>query len=324
MSSSEYKNQEVSDILRRISKYYSILGDTFRSLAYRNAASTIENLSDDVAKFTEEELVCLPSIGKSIGSKINEYLTTGKIKAFEELRLSLSGDKTKLELYEIEGFGKSSIDSLYQYFDIKSIDDVEEILESRAALMIPGFKEKKISKLLESLKEHNSGGIRRNVPLIEAMKTAVRLVKLIQSGVGVHKIAIAGSIRRLKSKINDIDILVSENELNLGKSMLRTFTSSKHVKRIIASGDSKASVILDNGIQADMRVVKPNEFYTALQYFTGSKEHNIELRKIAKEKGFKLSEYSLTKRNTGERIEIDSEEKLYKILGVKYLKPEKR
>ena len=318
------RNQEVAEILRKFGKYYSALDDRFRSIAYRNASLTIANLRDSVEDYSEKQLATLPSIGKSIASKITEYLNTGSSKNLIELKKIISKDSVRSELIDIEGFGAASIDALYETFHFKSIDEVEFILESGVAKLVPGFKEKKVKKLLDALKDHKSGGTRRDIPIKEAIIEAVAIYNKFKDGIGVDNIAIAGSIRRLKATVNDIDILISENDLGIGKAMLASFTSMKKVKRVVASGDSLAIVVLDNGIQVDMRIVKANEFHTALQYFTGSKVHNIQLRKIAIKKGYKLSEKGLFIRDTNKRIPINSEQELYAMLGIKYPEPQNR
>jgi len=318
------RNLEVAEMLKKFGKYYSASDERFRAMAYRNAAMTISNLREGVEEYSEEKLATLPAIGKSISSKIIEYLKTGKSKNLEQLKNIVAKDSVRAELLDIEGFGGSTIDALYNVFHFKSIDEVEFLLASGAAKLIPGFKEKKIQKLLDAIKEHKTGGTRRNIPIQEAIQTALEIYVKFKDNIGVENIAIAGSIRRLKATVNDVDILISENDYGIGKAMLVSFISMKRVKRVLAKGDSLAIVVLDNGIQADMRIVKSNEFYTALQYFTGSKEFNIQLRKIAIKKGYKLSEKGLFIRDTEIRIPINSEEDIFRILNVKYVKPNER
>ncbi len=314
------KNKDVAELLRNFAKYYSIAEDNFRSIAYRNAANTIENLEKDISLY--EDLTTLPRIGKGIAEKIIEYLNTGRSDSLDELKRSVVPDSFKAQIYEIEGFGKSTIEELFRHFSIHNMEDLENVLKTKAVRNIPGFGEKKAKKLLASLEEHKLGGIRRNIFLQEAWDFADLLLNDLKDE-NIIKIAVAGSLRRMKAMVNDIDIIASVKE---GKEryMLLKFTRSGQVKRVISIGETKATVVLKNGIQADMRVVKPEEYYTALQYFTGSKEHNIQIRAIAKEKGYLLSEYELKRRDTDEKIPINSEEEIYEKLGLPYPDPTKR
>lgn len=313
-------SKEVAELLRSFAKYYSIAEDNFRSMAYRSAANTIENLDKDISLY--EDLTTLPRIGKGIAEKIKEYLNTGRSDSLEELKRSVVPDSFKAQLYEIEGFGKSTIEELFRHFTIHNMEDLENVLKTKAVRHIPGFGEKKAKKLLNSLEEHKSGGIRRNIFLQEAWDSADLLLNDLKDE-NIVKISVAGSLRRMKPIVNDIDIIASVKE-NKEREILLKFTKSEQVKRVISIGDTKVTVILKNGIQADMRVVKSEEYYTALQYFTGSKEHNIQIRTIAKEKGYLLSEYELKRRDTDERMEINSEEDIYEKLGLPYPDPTKR
>jgi DNA polymerase (family 10) len=316
-------NKDIVILLRNFAKYYSIAEDNYRSMAYRNAANTIENLEKDISLYDINKLMTLPRIGQGIAEKIKEYIDTGKSESLEELKREVvHGDSFIAELYEIEGFGKSTIDELFRHFAIHNMEELENVLKTKAVRHIPGFGEKKAKKLLNSLEEHRSGGIRRNIFLQEAWDCADLLLNDLKDE-NIENISVAGSLRRMKPLVNDIDIIASVKG-GKGRDILLKFTKSQYVKRVISIGDTKAMIVLKNGIQADLRTVKPEEYYTALQYFTGSKEHNIQLRAIAKDKGYLLSEYGLFIRDTEERIEISSEQELYGKLGVQYPDPTKR
>ena len=346
------KNKDVADLLRNFAKYYSIAGDNFRQMAYRNAAMTIDNLDKDISLYQDvQQLKNLPRIGEGIAEKIKEYLTTGKSESLEELKHSVVRNSFEAELYEIEGFGKSTIDELFRHFTIHNLEDLENVLKTKAVRNIPGFGMKKAHKLLEALEEHKSGGIRRNIPFLEAWESANSLLDYLKDD-RIEKISVAGSLRRMKPTVNDIDIIASvkdskvllkENKSQNSKmgvgdspqstklgmerltatssSLLLKFTKSEQVKRVVQLGETKATVMLKNGIQADLRVVKQEEYYTALQYFTGSKEHNVQIRAIAKDKGYLLSEYGLFDRETEDRIPIQSEEEIYEKLGLPFPEP---
>ncbi len=317
------KNKDVAELLRSFAKYYLIAEDNYRSMAYRNAATTIENLDKDISLY-QDDLTTLPRIGNGIAEKIKQYLETGKSDSLEDLKRSVVPDSFKAEIYDIEGFGKSTIEELFRHFTIRNMEELENVLKTKAVRNIPGFGEKKAKKLLNSLIEHRSGGIRRNIFFQEAWDSADLLLQYLKDD-NIGNISVAGSLRRMKPIVNDIDIIASV-KVDKGKErdILLKFTKSEQVKRVISIGDTKAIVVLKNGIQADMRVVKPEEYFTALQYFTGSKEHNIWLRTIAKEKGYLLSEYELKYRDTDEKIPINSEEDIYTKLGLPYPEPNKR
>lgn len=322
-NTNEQLKLSVVELLRNFAKYYSIAEDNFRSMAYRNAAMTIENLDSDISVYKDiDQLKNLPRIGPGIAEKIKEFVDTGKSESLEELKHSVVRDPFKVELYDIEGFGKSTIEELFHHFTIHNMEELENVLKSKVVRKIPGFGEKKAKKLLNSLEEHKSGGIRRNIFFQEAWDSADLLIDDVKDD-NIDKISVAGSLRRMKAMVNDIDIIASTKE-GKNRDVLLKFTKSPQVKRVISIGDTKATVVLKNGIQADMRVVKPEEYYTALQYFTGSKEHNIQIREIAKNKGFLLSEYELKDRKTDERVLINSEEEIYEKLGLIYPDPTKR
>ena len=320
------RNKEVADLLRNFAKYYSISNsklsaeDNFRSMAYRNAAMTIDNLDQDISLYQDvQQLKNLPRIGEGIAEKIREYLATGRSDSLEELKHSVVRNSFEAELYEIEGFGKATIDELFRHFTIRNMEELENVLKTKAVRNIPGFGMKKAHKLLDAIQEHKSGGIIRNIPFLEAWESANSLLDNLKDD-RIEKISVAGSLRRMKPVVNDIDIIASVAESNSSAILLK-FTKSEQVKRVVLLGETKATIILKNGIQADLRVVKPEEYYTALQYFTGSKEHNVQLRAIAKDKGYLLSEYELSDRKTGDRIAIHSEEDIYKNLGLPYPEP---
>ena len=328
------KNKDVAELLRSFAKYYSIAEDNYRSMAYRNAAMTIENLDKDISLYQDDStddlsgLTALPRIGIGIAEKIKEYLNTGKSESLEKLKRSVVPDSFKAELYDIEGFGKSTIEELFRHFSIRNMEELENVLKTKAVRNIPGFGEKKAKKLLNSLIEHRSGGIRRNIFFQEAWDSADLLLQYLKDDKisDIENISVAGSLRRMKPIVNDIDIIASVKEGKEGKEreILSKFTKSEQVKRVISIGDTKAIVVLKNGIQADMRVVKSEEYFTALQYFTGSREHNIQLRAIAKEKGYLLSEYELKYRDTDKKVPINSEEDIYEKLGLQYPEPTER
>lgn len=316
-------NKDVAELLRNFAKYYSIAEDNFRSMAYRNAAMTIENLDSDISLYDINQLHNLPRIGQSIAEKIKEFIDTGRSESLENLKHSVVRDSFQAELYDIEGFGKSTIEELFKHFKIHNMEELENVLRSKVVRKIPGFGEKKAKKLLASLQEHKSGGIRRNIFLQEAWDSADKLLEDMKDD-NIEKLSVAGSLRRMKPLVNDIDIIASVKIGQNSRDILVKFTTSSQVKRVISIGETKASVVLKNGIQADIRVVKPEEYYSALQYFTGSKEHNIQLRAIAKEKGLLLSEYGLFDRKTEEHIPLNSEKDIYEKLGVDYPDPTNR
>ncbi len=308
------KNQEIARILYQIADLLEIKGVEFKPRAYRKAAQNIEGLGVDIEDlYKEGKLEDIPGVGKNIAKKIEEYLETGKVKKLEELKNEIPVNIE--ELMQVEGLGPKMIKVLYEKLGVKNLDDLEKVAKEKRIRRLKGFGEKTELKILEGIDIAR----RRQHRFIlgYALPEAKRIVEVLKPH--VKKISMAGSIRRRKETIGDVDILaVAENV----ERVMDIFTNMKEVERVLAKGNTKSSVRLHGGMQVDLRVVEEDSFGSALQYFTGSKEHNIELRKIAIRKGYKLNEYGLFEGD--KKIAGEEEEGVYKALGMQWIPPEMR
>jgi len=313
------KNQELSKLFFEFADYLEIDGVSFKPYAYRRVALSLDGLKDDVGEIYRsgglEALKKIPGVGEGIAKGIEEYLKTGKIKSLEELKkkLPLKVD----ELLRVEGLGPKKVKSLYQKLGVKNLKDLEMATKAHKIAPLFGFGEKTEKNILQGLEflKQSKG----RFLLGEIMPTVKIIEERLRNRKEVKEISVAGSVRRQKETIGDIDILVvSENIQKTSKF----FVSMPEVEKIWAEGKTKCSVRLKDGFDADLRMVDKKSFGSALQYFTGSKEHNIATRKIAIEKGLKLSEYGVFK---GERqIAGKTEEDVYKAIGLPYIAPELR
>ncbi len=312
------KNQEIARIFNEIADLLELKGENpFRIRAYRRAAMQIEGLPKDVSQVTEEELIKLPGIGKDLAGKIKEYLSQGKMELHEELRKEFP--ETFLTLLQVPGLGPKTAKLVYERLSIKSIDELEEAARSGRLRTLPGIREKTEENILKGIEFLKRGTERR--PIGRVLPLALDIVEHIKKKAPVNEIAIAGSLRRWKDTIKDIDILVTSSR---PEEVMKVFVHLPHVKDVLAKGQTKSSVITTEGIQVDLRVVEEDSFGAALQYFTGSKAHNIKLREMASKKGLKINEYGVFRESDNKRLGGRTEEEVYKILGLPWIPPELR
>lgn len=316
-------NKELAVLFSRMADCYRYLGqdERFRAIAYDTASKTLNNmqepvdaLADDVKKLDE-----LKGVGESIAAKIVEYLETGRVKTFEQLKKKVPFHL--LELMDIEGFGPATVHLLHDKLGIESREELVRALEEGKLAGIRGIGEKKIENMRRVLKLEAA---KSRLPLAEAEKIGRRILAEVQQIPGVHQAVLAGSLRRKKETIGDIDILVTA-EGRQWKKIVTRFTRLPQVQKVLAAGSTRASVQLaPRGVQVDIRIVHEDEFGAALMYFTGSKEHNILIRTLARRKGWKINEYGLFEEATGRRLAGRTEEEIYSRLGVSFIPPEKR
>ena len=323
-------NIELSKLFRKIAYLMQVDHDTekdpnakFKIRAYLRAAETIENLSVDLEEIYLKDgikgLVSIPSIGKAIALKIEEYIKNGKIQFFEELttRIPINID----EFYDLEGIGigPKTVKILYENLNMRTLEDLEHYAKYGELKKVKGFSIKKEESILKKIKAIKNVNKKRYL-LGDIYPIAKTIENLLEKCIDVKKVAITGSFRRMKETIGDIDFLVeSENP----DHVIEYFISLPQMEQIIAKGETKVFGRLVNGIDTDLLVVQKNSFGSALQYFTGNKEHNIELRKIALTKKYRLNEWGLFKSN-GEKIAGTNEEEIYNNLGLTWIPPELR
>jgi len=319
-------NSELAKIFYDTADILEILGVAWKPIAYRKAARTIESLKDPVRDIYEHGGIAglqeLPGIGEGIAKKIVQFIETGKIIEYEKLKAKLPAGFS--ELLEITGLGPKKVKILYQKLKIKSVGDLEKATHQHRLAKLSGFGTKTEENILAGIGQYK---LRRQRMLLgEALPAANLLVAQLKKLKEVKIAEPAGSLRRRKETVGDIDILVvpiNEKPKTINKIMAQ-FTSLPDVQRILAKGNTKSSVILRNGIQSDVRVIPEKSFGAALQYFTGNIDHNIKLRGIAIKKSYKLSEYGLFARKTNKYVAGKTEEEVYKKLGLRYIEPELR
>lgn len=316
-------NKELGKIFNDMSHIYQYKNgkQKFRAIAYEKAARVISDLQDDIAAYNDlDQLEEIPGVGLSIAEKINEYIKTGKIKKFESLKKTVPIDM--LELMNISGFGPQSLKRIHQRLKINKRDEVIKALQDGRISRIKGFGKKKADNMLRSLKLHKA--FEERMLLWPAMEAGNKVLDEFKKMTEVQQAELAGSLRRKKETIGDIDILVASDEKNR-KKIIAKFVTLPLIKEVLAKGDTKASVVIKEfNKQVDVRIINPDEWGSALLYFTGSKEHNVELRTIARDKGYKISEYGLFDIKTGKRIACTTEEEIYKKLEFAWIPPEMR
>ncbi len=311
------KNKELAHIFNRIADALEFQGaNVFRVIAYRKAARVLEDLVEDVEVLsTQGKLVDLPGIGEAIAKKINEYISTGRMKKYEEVTKGIPN--TLLDMLDIQNLGPKTLALVHKRLRVKNLKDLKKVIKNGSLAQLPQMGEKKVENIRKGIELYEKSHERLSVAIAETV--ASEIVDYLKGTTKVENISAAGSLRRWKETIGDIDILASGKG---GTKIIEIFTKFPKVVRILAAGETKGSVIVAGGIQVDLRIVEPKSYGAALQYFTGSKAHNIKLRNIAKSKGLKLSEYGVFRGK--KMVAGKSEHDVYKILGLAYVPPEMR
>jgi len=311
------KNKEMADLFNKMADILEFKGENpFKISAYRKAARILGDLTQDIEEIAKKgELKKIPGIGDGMAQKVEEYLKTGKVAKFEEIRRGVSDEL--IAMMEIPGMGPKTLSLIYKERGIKNLSELEKALENGSLIDLPGMGEKKAENIKRGIQLLKQSKGRMNLGM--AFPVAKRIVEALREATGSKKIEWAGSLRRMKENIGDIDILATGPK---HEKIIEAFTHLPEVRQVLASGETKASVIVEGGLQIDLRVVDEDSYGAALQYFTGSKAHNIHLRGIAKGKGIKINEYGVFK---GEKkIGGREEEDVYKALGMVWIEPELR
>ncbi|RKX61699.1 MAG: DNA polymerase/3'-5' exonuclease PolX [Thermodesulfobacteriota bacterium] len=311
------KNKEVADIFNKVAALLEIKGDNpYRIRAYQKAAQTIEALTADVEELAKQgKLEKLPGIGPDLASKIKEILKTGTLPLYEELKKDIP--LILLNFLEIPGLGPKKVKVLYEKLGITNIEELERACKAHKIAKLPGFGWKTEENILKGIKLFREKTGRK--PLGEILSLAEEIIETLKKESPVENIAVAGSIRRRKETVKDIDILITSIQ---PEKVMKKVTELSLVEEVIAFGETKTSVRLKTGIQMDVRVVEPDSWGAALAYFTGSKAHNIRVRELALEKGLKINEYGVFKGDT--KIAGKTEEEVYASVGLPFIYPELR
>ncbi|MEE9542833.1 MAG: DNA polymerase/3'-5' exonuclease PolX, partial [Thermodesulfobacteriota bacterium] len=319
------ENSEIADILTDIVNLLEIKGDNpFRLRAYKNAILVIEELPYSLETIVEEEsdkktLEAIPGIGKGVSEKIHEILKTGSCHTLEELLIEFPAGL--LDMLHLSGMGPKKVKLVFEELGVKSIRGLERAAKAGALNTLPGMGVKSEEKILKAIDNYKSiqGSGRFSLPT--ALSAAVSIIEYLEASPKVAKAEFAGSLRRFEETIGDLDILASGKDAS---AIMERFSSFPSIKEVVVSGETKTTVTLESGMNVDLRVVEPKSFGAALQYFTGSKTHNIALRKRAKKLGLKISEYGVFIEKTGKRVAGKTEKEVYKAIGLPYIPPEIR
>jgi DNA polymerase (family X) len=312
------KNREIAMIFNRIADYLEIKNDNpFRIRAYRRASQNLESLTRNVEDAPEEELTKIPGIGKDLAAKIIEYLKTGRIAAYEELKREIP--PIVLEIESIPGIGPRTAMLIYDKLRVQSIDELERFASEHKLSGLPGIKEKTEENILKGIAMLRRGMERR--PLGHVLPIAQEIVGRLRQNAPLKRIDIAGSIRRWKETVKDIDILAQSDD---PEAVMKAFAGLPNVKDVLMRGPTRSSVIIKEDLQVDLRVVGKESYGAALAYFTGSKEHNVRLREMAVKKGLSINEYGIFRVRDNRKLGGEHEEDAYKILGLQFVPPELR
>jgi DNA polymerase (family 10) len=312
------RNIDVAKILFEVADLLELQGIGFKPNAYRNAARNIESMTKELDDFRKSSnLRDIPGVGEAIAKKVEEILATGQLRYLDELKQQLPAGL--LQLVEVPEIGPKTALHLYKELKITDIQELKAAAERHQIRSLKGFGERSEERILHgiSLMEKRSG----RMLLGHAHPLAEGVRKYVQDFAKIKLISLGGSLRRMKETIGDIDILAGSNDV---KGVMDAFVSYPEVQEIVERGPTKAVVRLKDGTQVDLRVVEEEAYGAALQYFTGSKEHNIKLRSMAIDRGWKLNEYGLFKKDSNEIVARRTEEDIYQAFGLQVMPPELR
>ncbi len=314
-------NQRIADVFDDIAGLLEIKGEkVFTVRAYQRAARTISRLPTELEVMVHdgEDLRQIPGIGKAISDKIGELVTTNRMRFYDNLKSEFPDGM--LDLLSVPGLGPKTISRVWKELDVTSIPELEQAASDGRLASLPRLGQKTADNILRSIQFARTQDQR--TPIADALPAAERLVAaMLARNTGILSLAPAGSLRRFEETIGDLDLVCATHD---AEGALAGFVALPDVAEVIAHGGTKASVLLDDGLQVDFRAVPPRHYGALLQYFTGSKEHNILLRDHANRLGLSLNEYGLTDVETGELEEFAEEERLYERLGLQYVPPELR
>jgi DNA polymerase (family X) len=311
-------NSDVAAIFNRVADFLEIQSaDAFRVRAYRNGARTVSGLPKSVSDMiaSGERLEDLPGIGKDLAGKIHEIVETGTLSQLEKLEAEIPSGLG--ELMKIPGLGGRRVSALHRQLGVSGIEDLKEKARKGRIRGLKGFGEKTEQKILQEIEDFE--GQERRIRIFEAEEHVNDLLKYLETVQGLKKITVAGSYRRRKETVGDLDILVSCRK---DSGIVEAFKNYDKVRRVVSSGSTKCSVILGSGLQVDLRIVPGVSYGAALHYFTGSKAHNIAVRRLGVKKELKINEYGVFEER--KRIAGKTEHEVFRQVGLAYIEPELR
>lgn len=312
-------NKQLAGVFTLIANLLEIKGEIiYKTLAYRKAAESLDTLGREASDYWKEgKLADIPGVGKAIAEKIDELLNTGKLEFLEKLKKEVP--ESLAGWLQVQSLGPKKIALIWKTLNITTLPELEAAAKAGKLKDLPGMGAKSETAILEGIASLSRRSGR--LPLGKAYPLAQEIIKVLKSVKGVVDAQPAGSLRRMRSTVGDLDILVAAKD---SKAVMEAFINLKGVERVLGKGETKTSIEFFDGVRAQVWVHPPEKFGTAIQYATGSKDHNVKLRQIALDKGLSLSEHALTKVKGKGEILCATEEEVYKTLGLQYVPPEMR
>ncbi|PLS16932.1 DNA polymerase/3'-5' exonuclease PolX [Bacillus sp. M6-12] len=310
--------KDVIRLLERIAVYMELKGENpFKVSAFRKAAGALE--TDDRSLPGIEDFTVLSGIGKGTAAVIEEFINEGRSSVLEELQAEVP--EGLVPLLQLPGLGGKKIAKLYKELQVENIEDLKSVCEAGKVRDLAGFGKKTEEKILAAIQE--AGSRPERLPIAFMLPIADQIEQVLNEMKDIKRFSRAGSIRRMKETIKDLDFIIATDNPDSVKEQLLAIP---HVSQVIAAGDTKVSVTLayEYDVSVDFRLVKNHEFITTLHHFTGSKDHNVRMRQLAKDRGEKISEYGVEKPDTGEILNFDSEEEFFEHFGLPFIPPEAR
>lgn len=315
-------NAELATIFNNIGDLLELKGEVvFKVRAYQKAARAIEHHPMELAQIFEQEgeegLSNVPGVGAAINKKIRELLTTGKLEFYEKLKAEFP--EGVITLIDVPGIGPKTALKISSELGVSTVEELEKALQSGAVAALPGLGEKAAANILRHVQTLRTKD--RRIPLWQALSVVQEIIGELRNCPGVHQLAPAGSVRRYRETIGDVDIMGTAEDPEL---VINTFVGLPQVREVLVHGPKKASILVHKGLQVDLRIVEDEIYGSLIQYFTGSQQHNVLLRERARRQGLSLNEYGITNLETGEVEKFATEEAFYQRLGLQYIPPELR
>lgn len=313
------KNPQVAEILDKMADLMEFQNEMpFKVIAYRRASRSVAELGEDIEKVWQEgRLGEIPGVGKGLQVKIQEYLSTGRIDQLEEM-LKVA-PRELFQLLTIQNYGPKTAALAYKQLGVETLQDLKKVIEDGRLATLPGMGEKKVENIRKGLELKQTADSRLSIGIAWPIVDGVIEHLKKQAGSLMGRVSPAGSVRRSRETVHDIDILA---ETDHGPELVQIFTKMPGVTQVLGAGDTKGSVVMEGRFQVDLRAVPGVSYGAAQQYFTGSKEHNVHLRELAKKLGYKINEYGVFEGE--EKIAGENEEELYRLLGMEWIPPELR
>jgi len=314
-------NAAIAKVLQDIADLLELKGESaFKVRAYQRGARAVENLTVEAERLAKEgKLRQVPGIGQSIGEKVQELIATGRCQYYEDLRAEFPAGVTAL--MDVPGIGPRTAARLAKELNITDLGELEDALLSGQVATLPRMGEKTAENILRHLQAFRRKDMR--IPIGEALPIVEEIISALSKHSGVSNLTPAGSLRRFRETVGDIDLMGTASAAD-AEGVIKAFVGLPQVKEVLVKGPQKASVIVQSDLQVDLRLLEEENFGSLLQYFTGSKDHNIALRERSLKRGLSLSEYGITNVKTGELEKYRNEEDFYKRLGLQYIPPEIR